>query len=72
MEPDRLRAVILTSVTTIGGLTPLLFETSLQAQFLIPMAVTIVFGLMGTTLLILFVAPSVIAILDYITVKRKQ
>ena len=68
---DRLRAVILTSVTTIGGLTPLLFETSLQAQFLIPMAVTIVFGLMGTTLLILFVAPSIIAILDDITVKQK-
>ena len=69
---DRLRAVILTSVTTIGGLTPLLFETSLQAQFLIPMAVTIVFGLMGTTLLILFVAPSIIAILDDITVKQRQ
>ena len=37
---DRLRAVFLTSATTIGGLTPLLFETSLQAQFLIPMAIT--------------------------------
>ena len=61
---DRLRAVILTSITTIGGLTPLLFETSLQAQFLIPMAVTIVFGLMVTTLLILFVAPSIVAILN--------
>ena len=35
------------------------------------MAVTIVFGLMGTTLLILFVAPSIIAILDDITVKQK-
>ncbi|MDA0655351.1 MAG: efflux RND transporter permease subunit, partial [Proteobacteria bacterium] len=46
---DRLRAVILTSATTIGGLTPLLFETSLQARFLIPMAVTIIFGLMVTT-----------------------
>jgi multidrug efflux pump subunit AcrB len=59
---DRLRAVILTSATTIGGLAPLLFETSLQAQFLIPMAVTIIFGLMVTTLLVLFVAPSIIAI----------
>ncbi len=57
---DRLRAVILTSATTIGGLTPLLFETSLQAQFLIPMAVTLVFGLLGTTLLVLFVVPSLI------------
>ncbi|MGB0681994.1 MAG: efflux RND transporter permease subunit [Magnetovibrionaceae bacterium] len=59
---ERLRAVILTSLTTIGGLTPLLFETSLQAQFLIPMAVTIVFGLMVTTLLVLFVVPSLLAV----------
>ena len=56
---DRLRAVILTSATTIGGLTPLLFETSLQARFLIPMAVTIIFGLAVTTLLVLFVAPAI-------------
>ena len=50
------------SATTIGGLTPLLFETSLQAQFLIPMALTIVFGLMVATLLILLVVPALIAI----------
>ena len=61
---DRLRAVILTSATTIGGLTPLLFETSLQAQFLIPMALTIVFGLMVATLLVLLVVPSLIAVQD--------
>ena len=59
---DRLRAVILTSATTIGGLTPLLFETSLQARFIIPMAVTIIFGLVVTTLLVLLVAPAIIAI----------
>ncbi len=59
---DRLRAVILTSATTIGGLTPLLFETSLQAQFLIPMALSIVFGLMVTTFLVLLVLPALIAI----------
>jgi multidrug efflux pump subunit AcrB len=59
---DRLRAVILTSLTTIGGLTPLLFEKSFQAQFLIPMAVTLVFGLMATTLLVLLLIPSLIAI----------
>lgn len=61
---DRLRAVILTSLTTIGGLTPLLFETSLQARFLIPMAVTIVFGLMVTTLLVLFVVPALLMIVE--------
>ncbi len=59
---DRLRAVILTSATTIGGLTPLMFERSLQAQFLIPMAVTIVFGLMVTTILVLIVVPALLAI----------
>ncbi len=59
---DRLRAVLLTSLTTILGLTPLLFERSLQAQFLIPMAVTIVFGLMAATVLVLVVVPALIAI----------
>ncbi|MCZ6722702.1 MAG: efflux RND transporter permease subunit, partial [Gammaproteobacteria bacterium] len=46
---QRLRAVLLTSLTTIAGLTPLLFETSRQAQFLIPMAVSIAFGLAFAT-----------------------
>ena len=50
---DRLRPVLLTSMTTIGGLSTLMFETSLQAQFLIPMATTIVFGLAVTTALVL-------------------
>ncbi len=59
---DRLRAVVLTSATTIGGLTPLLFETSLQAQFLIPMAVTIVFGLVVTTFVVLLLVPALIAV----------
>jgi multidrug efflux pump subunit AcrB len=59
---SRLRAVILTSATTIGGLTPLLFETSLQARFLIPMGVTIVFGLMVTTFLVLFLVPTMIGV----------
>tara|TARA_Y100001970_G_scaffold294367_1_gene451803 strand:- start:58798 stop:61923 length:3126 start_codon:yes stop_codon:yes gene_type:complete len=59
---DRLRAVILTSVTTIFGLIPLLFETSLQAQFLKPMAVTIVFGLMASTIIVLILVPTLLAI----------
>ncbi len=59
---DRLRPVILTSATTIGGLTPLLFEKSLQAQFLIPMAVTIVFGLGCAAVLVLSVIPALMAI----------
>lgn len=59
---DRLRAVILTSLTTIGGLTPLMFETSRQAQFMLPMAITIVFGLGVATLFVLFLVPSVVGI----------
>jgi multidrug efflux pump subunit AcrB len=61
---DRLRAVILTSATTIGGLTPLLFERSLQAQFLIPMAITIVFGLLVATVLVLVVVPALLGVHD--------
>ncbi|PCI05893.1 MAG: acriflavin resistance protein [Hyphomicrobiales bacterium] len=59
---DRLRAVLLTSLTTIGGLIPLMFEKSIQAQFLLPMAITIVFGLGLATLLVLFLVPALIGI----------
>ncbi len=59
---QRLRAVLLTSLTTIAGLTPLLFETSLQAQFLIPMAVSISFGLAFSTVLVLLVIPALLSI----------
>lgn len=59
---QRLRAVLITSITTIAGLTPLLFETSVQAQFLIPMAVSIMFGLAVATLLVLFVIPALMRV----------
>ncbi len=61
---QRLRAVLLTSLTTIAGLTPLLFETSRQAQFLIPMAVSIAFGLAFATLLILLVIPAMLSVYE--------
>ncbi|WP_421854215.1 efflux RND transporter permease subunit [Oricola sp.] len=61
---DRLRAVLLTSLTTIGGLVPLLFEKSIQAQFLMPMAITMVYGLATATLLVLFLVPALIGIGD--------
>lgn len=61
---DRLRAVLLTSLTTIGGLIPLMFEKSVQAQFILPMAVTIIFGLGVATLLVLFLVPAFICIGD--------
>lgn len=59
---DRLRAVLLTSLTTIGGLAPLMFETSRQAQFLIPMAITLVFGLAAATLLVLVLVPALVGV----------
>ncbi len=62
---QRLRAVLLTSLTTIAGLTPIIFETSLQAQFLIPMATSIVFGLAYGTLLILLFIPAILTIFEH-------
>jgi len=59
---DRFRAVLLTSLTTIGGLTPLMFETSRQAQFLIPMAITLVFGLAAATFLVLILVPTLMGV----------
>ena len=59
---ERFRAVILTSLTTISGLMPLLFENSTQAQFLKPMAITIVFGLLATTLLVLLLVPALVLV----------
>ena len=59
---ERFRAVILTSLTTISGLIPLLFENSTQAQFLKPMAITIVFGLLATTFLVLLLIPALVII----------
>ncbi|MEL6477532.1 MAG: efflux RND transporter permease subunit [Pseudomonadota bacterium] len=60
----RFRAILLTSLTTVAGLLPLLTETSLQAQVLIPLVTSLSFGLMASTLLVLFVVPAFYAILD--------
>jgi multidrug efflux pump subunit AcrB len=54
----RFRPVLLTSVTTIAGLLPLLLERSFQAQFLIPMAISISFGLLAATVLTLLYVPA--------------
>lgn len=60
----RFRAVFLTSVTTIVGLLPMLSETSLQAQILIPLVTSLCFGLLVSTVLVLFLVPAVYAIFD--------
>jgi len=63
----RFRPVLLTSVTTIAGLFPLLLERSFQAQFLIPMAVSICFGLLVATVLTLLYVPALYLIVVDVT-----
>jgi multidrug efflux pump subunit AcrB len=60
----RFRAVMLTSITTIGGMTPLIIENDSYATTLIPMAITIVFGIAFATVLTLFLIPSLFLILN--------
>ena len=60
----RFRAIFLTTATTALGLTPMLFETSTQAQFLIPMAVSLATGIIFASVVILFLVPALIAIRD--------
>lgn len=61
---DRFRAIVLTTLTTIAGLLPLLLETSTQAQLLIPMVTSLVFGLFVATLLSVLLIPAFFVILD--------
>lgn len=61
---QRLRPILLTTITTVLGLTPLMLEQSFQAKFLIPMAISISFGLISATVLILVVLPCMIVIFD--------
>ena len=61
---QRLRAVLLTSLTTIAGLLPLIFDSSNQAQFLKPMAVSISFGLAFATVLVLIVVPILLSYIE--------
>ncbi|MCG7498669.1 efflux RND transporter permease subunit [Vibrio sp. Of7-15] len=70
---ERFRAVFITSLTTAAGLLPLLLETSLQAQVIKPLVISIVFGIFASTLLVLFMIPAAYAILaDFGVVKKHQ
>ena len=60
----RLRPVLLTSLTTIAGLGPLIFERSHQAQFLSPMAISVAYGLLFGTLLTLIMLPAMLVVLN--------
>ena len=61
---QRFRAILLTSLTTIAGILPLLTETSLQAQVLKPLVASLGFGLAAATFQVLFLVPALYAILD--------
>jgi len=63
---QRFRAVLLTTLTTVGGLGPLLFETSYDAQFLIPLAAGLAFGLMYGIVLILLYVPAMLVTVETI------
>ncbi len=60
----RFRPILLTSLTTFAGLTPLMLERSVQAQFLIPMAVSLAFGVLFSTLITLLLVPSGYLVLE--------
>ena len=61
---SRFRPILLTSMTTFAGLTPLLLEQSLQAKFLVPMAVSLAFGIVFSTVISLLLVPSAYLILE--------
>jgi multidrug efflux pump subunit AcrB len=64
---QRFRPILLTSLTTFGGLAPLLLEKSVQARFLVPMAISLGFGVMFATLVSLLLVPSLYLALDDVT-----
>ena len=68
----RLRPILLTSLTTFFGLAPMIFETSIQARFLIPMALSLGFGVLFATFIILLLVPAIYLILEdgkYVVIK---
>ncbi len=60
----RLRPILLTSLTTFFGLVPMILETSVQARFLIPMALSLGFGILFATLIVLLLVPSLYLIIE--------
>ncbi len=70
---ERFRAVFITSMTTAAGLLPLLTETSLQAQVIQPLVISIVFGIFASTLMVLFMIPAAYSVLaDFGLVKKHE
>jgi len=55
---------MLTTLTTFGGLAPMIFETSRQSRFMIPMALSLGFGIIFATVIVLILIPSLVVIMD--------
>ncbi len=68
----RFRPILLTTVTTFGGLAPMIFETSRQARFMIPMAISLGYGILFATAITLVLVPSLYVIMDDIGRRRGQ
>ncbi|WP_255702881.1 efflux RND transporter permease subunit [Antarcticibacterium sp. 1MA-6-2] len=68
----RFRPIMLTTLTTFGGLTPIILETSSQAQYLIPMAISLGFGIVFATSIILVLVPCLYLILEDISLKIRE
>jgi len=68
----RFRPIMMTTVTTVAGLLPMLLETSIQAQFLIPMAITLAFGLAAGTLGTLVFLPALLLIAEDLRGRRSR
>ena len=69
---DRFRPIILTSLTTFVGLLPIMSETSVQAQFLIPMVTSLAFGVLFATGVTLLLVPALFLIADDISTLRSE
>lgn len=68
----RFRAITLTSITTFAGVLPIMFETSLQARFVIPMAVALGFAVLFATVLTLILVPCLYLMLEDIKTSSEQ
>ena len=68
----RFRPIILTTLTTFGGLTPIILETSQQAAYLIPMAISLGFGIVFATAIILILVPALYLILDDVAARATE
>ncbi|MBW7876708.1 MAG: efflux RND transporter permease subunit [Candidatus Cloacimonetes bacterium] len=69
---QRFRPIVITTSTTVAGMLPMLFEKSLQAQILIPLAISLVFGLVAGTVLVLVVLPSLYCTLQDLGIKFRR